>query len=398
MRQTKPFHATAIGAVGGHLHAVAGPRQARAERAQRQDVAEGTEGNDADPHNREPSPVSVHQRPAPADYGHIYFSPHLDDAVLSCAGRIARQRAAGAAVLVVTVFAGEQAGRKPAAATTLAPFREVAARRQEDRRALEALGADYRWLEFPDAIQRRRRYRSLPGITAPAAPRREADLAAALSVAVDRIVRRWPAAALYFPLAIGNHVDHQLVFHAGLRFPTRAVRLYEDVPYVCIPHLLEHRLEQLGIAGAPPHARRPRAPQPLARARATAAALAEIPLFSPGARGLGRVLLTAFLATRFRRGRTGRHRLPFTLIPELVRIDSVFAAKIEAIGRYRSQIRPLYGDAERLRQALAACAGAPAASDVERESAGADPSAVQAAPPQPSGPTPLHERYWRVAR
>ena len=36
-------------------------------------------------------------------YDHIYLSPHLDDAALSCGGGIAAQRAAGERALVVTL-------------------------------------------------------------------------------------------------------------------------------------------------------------------------------------------------------------------------------------------------------------------------------------------------------
>ena len=115
--------------------------------------------------------ISIHRHRLPGgnfepDYRHIYFSPHLDDAVLSCGGRIARQTSAGLPILVVTVFAGSGRGatRAPRA---LAPFQDIAARRREDRRALAVVAADHVWLDFPDAIQRHRRYASLLGITAP---------------------------------------------------------------------------------------------------------------------------------------------------------------------------------------------------------------------------------------
>ena len=39
-------------------------------------------------------------------YPHVYLSPHLDDAVLSCGGLIHRQVVAGQRPLVVTIFAG----------------------------------------------------------------------------------------------------------------------------------------------------------------------------------------------------------------------------------------------------------------------------------------------------
>ena len=438
--------------------------------------------------------MSVHQHPRLADYDHIYLSPHLDDVVLACAGRIARQRAAGAAVLVVTVFAGEHAGPGQAAATRpLAPFQDVAARRREDRRALEVLGADYRWLDFPDAIQRRPRYRSLPGITAPVG-RREAALAAALAAAAASLHRQWPAATLYFPLGIGNHVDHQLVFGAGLALtrhiaPADRIRFYEDTPYVCIPNLLRHRLEQLGMTGAAGDAAArtagtgpggrptsddradaaarspgtgpgsrptsddradaaagsagggpggrptggdcadaagaavsaaqpaptrataaaiPRAAdrssadrrQPAAapgrrlwqRARQTAAALAEVPLFTPHLGGTGRLLLTAFLAARFRRARAGWRHPAITLARESVAIDEMFPTKLAAISCYASQVPTLFGDHERLRSTLAGAGLAVESVQPDPAASTRGTAAPASAVPRPS----LHEHYWRL--
>src|SRR5262245_42598457 len=86
-------------------------------------------------------------------YDHIYLSPHLDDAVLSCGGSIARHSAAGARVLVVTICT--------AAPPPEGPFSDFAkethnlwgltadqgmhARLHEDSLAMEHLGADSMW-------------------------------------------------------------------------------------------------------------------------------------------------------------------------------------------------------------------------------------------------------------
>jgi LmbE family N-acetylglucosaminyl deacetylase len=313
------------------------------------------------------------------DYQHVYFSPHLDDVVLSCAGRIARQTAAGDRVLVVTIFAGSRGDAVPAPhARSLdwAPFQDLAARRREDRRALQALAADHRWLDYPDAIQRHRRYASVTGITAPL-PRREAALRAQVGASIADVGRRCPAATLYFPLGIGNHVDHQLVSAAGLdrrqvNSPqARGLLFYEDTPYVCIPHLLRQRFEQLGIrapSGSPPPV--------LARARETHAALLAAPQLGRHLRHRGavaRILLFAYLVTRFARARAGaRRREWITMRPELVDIEAVFETKVAAIGSYRSQVQALFGDLDELRRVLAACA----------------PGAAAGTP---------HERYWRAA-
>jgi LmbE family N-acetylglucosaminyl deacetylase len=92
---------------------------------------------------------------------HVYLSPHLDDAVLSCGGAIHRQVSAGEPVLVITFFAGE-----PPAEPSLSPFalvqhgywgnplRPMDLRRAEDKAALTLLGAEAKHLDFLDAVYR----------------------------------------------------------------------------------------------------------------------------------------------------------------------------------------------------------------------------------------------------
>ena len=43
----------------------------------------------------------------------IFISPHLDDAVLSCGGGIARLTCSGERVTVVTIFTGDQSPGEP---------------------------------------------------------------------------------------------------------------------------------------------------------------------------------------------------------------------------------------------------------------------------------------------
>ena len=305
------------------------------------------------------------------DYRHIYFSPHLDDAILSCAGRIAQQTGAGHQVLVVTVFAGSGDGatRPPPA---FAPFQDIPARRREDRRALDVVAADHRWLDFPDAIQRHRRYASLVGITAPIA-HREAPLRGAVTTEVARICRRWPAARLYFPLAIGNHVDHQITAAAGFTLRSgrrweRDVTFYEDTPYVCIPHLLRQRFELAGIA-SPPGA----APAITVCAREAHAGLMSLPQFVRHAGPVASGLLYALLTVRFGRARCGaRRRRWIAMQPELTAIDGEFATKVAAVACYESQVAAIYGDQDTMRRRLADCCAT-------------------------DGSNAMHERYWHPA-
>src|SRR5689334_12434287 len=78
---------------------------------------------------------------------HVYLSPHLDDAALSCGGMIHQQTQAGERVVVVTLCAGgPPAGALSDFAQSLhtrwqTPVEAVAVRRAEDLAALKVLGA-----------------------------------------------------------------------------------------------------------------------------------------------------------------------------------------------------------------------------------------------------------------
>src|SRR4030042_1789814 len=105
----------------------------------------------------------------------VFLSPHLDDAVLSCGGLIARQVATNDVVTVLTVSAGEP-GRLPLSA--LAQSRHA------------------RW----------------------------AQLAAWLAEGCP------PDAEVYCPLGLGGHVDHRLT-RAAAEQTGRPLWYYRDFPY-----------------------------------------------------------------------------------------------------------------------------------------------------------------------
>jgi LmbE family N-acetylglucosaminyl deacetylase len=190
------------------------------------------------------------------DYAHIYISPHIDDAALSCGGAIARHVAAGQRVLVVTVCAGE-----PSASAALSDYANwlhgrwggtdadaMDLRRREDVTAMEALGADYVWLPFLDAVYRMpERYDSRDAIFGPLDP---ADtLPATLGEALAEVARRAPGAVLYAPLGVGNHVDHQAAFNAASELARggASVAFYEEFPYAARhPSAVVDRLAALG--------------------------------------------------------------------------------------------------------------------------------------------------------
>ena len=122
----------------------------------------------------------------------LLLSPHLDDAVLSCGGRILHHVARGERVVVLTVFS--HADPDDAAGW--------GARREEDRTAAARLGAETEWMGLPDAPFREPAYHDFDTLTGPLAP---GDAATARRL-VERLrarVEQLRPVTLYVPLAVG---------------------------------------------------------------------------------------------------------------------------------------------------------------------------------------------------
>lgn len=175
----------------------------------------------------------------PANYW-IYLSPHPDDAVFSCGGLIWEQAARGEQVEIWTICAGD------VPSGPLSPFarslherwqtgvQAASIRRDEDRAAARILGAGIRHFDLPDCI-----YRSVPGSPEHKLYTREEDLFGPLHPLEEELVHELavqleqdlsPGAQIVLPLALGNHVDHQLVRRAGQAIG-RSGWYYPDFPY-----------------------------------------------------------------------------------------------------------------------------------------------------------------------
>lgn len=239
---------------------------------------------------------------APA-YDHVYLSPHLDDAALSCGGAIARFVGSGQTALVVNICAGS-----PPAAGPFSPFAQqmhrqwglppaeaVRRRIHEDVEALETLGADCLLLDQLDAIYRLpEAYVDDPTLFGEVAP--GDPLGDALRPLLADLVARFPAAIFYAPLGVGQHVDHQATHLAAAGCAGRiSLAFYEDFPYVATPGALEKRLAQLG-------------------------------------------------GSEF-------------FLPSVTAIDETLARKISAIQAYESQIATLFGDLRAMAERVSAYAG-----------------------------------------
>ncbi|MHB0858669.1 MAG: PIG-L deacetylase family protein [Anaerolineae bacterium] len=190
-----------------------------------------------------------------SDFCHIYLSPHLDDAVLSCGGAIWEYQHSGQAVLAASFFSAS-----PAMGTRTDYIRElearwggaqdpVAVRRQEDLNALRVLGAKALHLAYLDCVYRQdtttREYyyateESIFGEVHPAEEKWHDELLDGLT----RLVGDLGEVQIHAPLAAGHHVDHILVRRVAHKLQARGlcVDYYEDWPYAGDRTALEQAL------------------------------------------------------------------------------------------------------------------------------------------------------------
>lgn len=170
----------------------------------------------------------------------LIFSPHLDDAVFSCAGWIQQRVAEGCRVVVATVFSEG------------AP--EHAVRRAEDAVALAYLGAEPLWLGFLDAPWRDPFYTGFEQLILGRSPGDDTAFVGAIRRSLQAVVNELQPAQLLAPLGVGTHVDHRLVFEAARQLgpPSECqYRFYEERPYCYAKGMSQLRLRQLGYATEP---------------------------------------------------------------------------------------------------------------------------------------------------
>ena len=171
----------------------------------------------------------------------LYVSPHADDVALSCAARIAAERAAGLRVAVVALFG---------------PAPEEDGYERRWREAWSAAGVECRGLGLPEAARRDPAYAGFGALTEGRQPGDATWLGRAAGALHDLA---WTTRArhVYVPLGVGAHVDHRLAHEAALRAfrggDGRNVFLYEERPEALVPGAVRVRLAHLG-AWLPPAA------------------------------------------------------------------------------------------------------------------------------------------------
>src|SRR3972149_11187600 len=177
----------------------------------------------------------------------VFFSPHVDDAVLSATGRIVRFIHKKKRVCVVTVFTegsemcetadSQKFLARCGAATATALFSD---RKREDWKAMRILGIDAMHLPFVDGLFRtnalytnRPIYPSFRHVFSGQVSRHDLDLGLRIVSEFRNVKKRFtaPGTHIFAPLGVGNHVDHIMTRDAVLSVFHHRVVFWEDVPY-----------------------------------------------------------------------------------------------------------------------------------------------------------------------
>lgn len=169
----------------------------------------------------------------------IFISPHFDDVALSCGGLVWELTQVGNEVSIWTIFGGipAQTLHSPIIETLHKRWKSsdqaIKIRRQEDIRSCQVLNATANHFDALDCIYRvdengNPMYPTEESLFGPI-DNNDAVIIDRLAQELDPMIPN--AAEVVCPLAIGNHVDHQLsrqIIQKIRRYPW----FYADIPYI----------------------------------------------------------------------------------------------------------------------------------------------------------------------
>lgn len=197
-------------------------------------------------------------------YDAIFFSPHLDDVVLSCGNQIIQLNKKRKKVLVVTVFTNSQevANKSQDLNTFLKQSGAVKSeqlfklRRQEDLTVTKLIGFEFLHLGFIDALWRtandQQLYPTFQKLFNAPIHANDRQLEKKISAVCFQLLKKSSThkTLLYSPLAIGRHVDHRLIFEILTKLAKKINKkftYYEDIPYRSQPGAREKRLAETNL-------------------------------------------------------------------------------------------------------------------------------------------------------
>jgi LmbE family N-acetylglucosaminyl deacetylase len=170
---------------------------------------------------------------------YIYFSPHLDDAILSAGGLISDQTKGGIPVEIWTFMAGVPDGDQLTEFAqsmhkvwgTTGAKETIQIRREEDRQAASRVGAKAVHFDFLDCMYRRGKKGEGLYETSVFTPLHAADEDLPAQIAQTMVAWLKPDDIVVSQLAIGGHVDHILVRKAAEMLKRKLV-FDMDIPYL----------------------------------------------------------------------------------------------------------------------------------------------------------------------
>ncbi|HII16252.1 MAG TPA: hypothetical protein HA362_08170 [Nanoarchaeota archaeon] len=160
----------------------------------------------------------------------IIFSPHCDDAVLSLGGAILNNYLRKN-IFVHTIFSVsnytiiEQCTGHTGKITKL--------RNEEERRVMRLMGIRYKLWHYPEPSLRKG-YKETKDIFNPKSNPEANPLFGELYNAIENVCLQNEKAYLFFPLGLGNHIDHLIIKEIGIKLLAKyhlKIYFYEDQPY-----------------------------------------------------------------------------------------------------------------------------------------------------------------------
>ncbi len=182
------------------------------------------------------------------NYNILFISPHLDDAVYSCS-QLIRYMKNNNRILVVSIFTQYNNKNKNV-------FTNGEKRFQEDKDAMESIGIDKLYLNYPELMIRNNMndYSLYNQIIEPIKTlfhcKNDNYLTYSINYDIQNIIDEHNIEEVYFPAGIGFHPDHILTYRSCYNLKNVKLLVYEDFPY-CINNI--YRFLRIPFINVKPH-------------------------------------------------------------------------------------------------------------------------------------------------